>query len=438
VLNQTPRPEAVVVGAGLAGLSAAIVAARGGERVTLLDRAGAPGGRAMTTNEKGYLFNIGPHALYHGAEAMLAELGVSVSGQHPPLSRTVAWRGGRRYRLPLNGASFLATGLLGMRDKVEAGRFFASLSRLDTAPLQHVALRDWLDTTFRSPRVRGLMEAVMRVASYANGPEIASAGATIEQLREGARMPVRYIDGGWQTIVDGLRAKAEEHGVAIRTSARADAVAQDADGWRIRLASGEEVRADAVILALGPKEAAALVTGPGGDALAPWAEAAVPVQASTLDIALSSLPLPKATYSIGIDRPLYWSVHTAAAKLAPDGGAVIHAAMYLPYGAAHDFAAIERELDGLTDELQPGWRDRVVHRRFVPHLDVTNAFVTAAQGGLPGRPGPEVPGAPGLFVAGDWVGPSGMLADAALASGMSAGERAAATEVRRQERAAVG
>jgi hypothetical protein len=80
----------------------------------------------------------------------------------------------------------------------------------------------------------------------------------------------------------------------------------------------------------------------------------------------------------------------------------------------------------------------VVHRRFVPHLDVTNAFVTAAQRGLPGRPGPEVPGAPGLFVAGDWVGPSGMLADAALASGMSAGERAAATEVRRQERAAVG
>jgi phytoene dehydrogenase-like protein len=53
-------------------------------------------------------------------------------------------------------------------------------------------------------------------------------------------------------------------------------------------------------------------------------------------------------------------------------------------------------------------------------MTVSHALVTAAQDGTGGRPGPEVPGIPGLFVAGDWVGPSGILADAALASAEAA------------------
>ncbi|MEX0783642.1 MAG: FAD-dependent oxidoreductase [Dehalococcoidia bacterium] len=436
-MDRTDRPHVVVVGAGLAGLSAALVAARSGAHVTVLERAGAPGGRATTANEKGFLFNIGPHALYAGAEQMLAELGVAVAGEHPPLGRTVAWRGGKRYRLPLGGASFLATGLLGVRDKLEAGRFFASLGRMDTALLHGVTARDWLATSIHSPRLRQLTEALFRVSSYANGPEVASAGAHLDQLRAASRRPVRYIDGGWQTIVDALRLRVAEAGVTVHTAARVDSVTADAEGWRTRLASGDELRADSVILALGPTEAARLVAGAGGAALARWAGAATPVQAATLDVALSSLPVPKVTYSIGIDRPLYWSVHTAAAQLAPEGGAVIHAATYLPHGEPHDYAAIERELDQLMEALQPGWRNLLVHRRFVPHLMVTNAFVTAAAGGLPGRPRPEVPGAPGLFVAGDWVGPVGMLADSALASGMSAGELAAAVEARGREPAEV-
>ena len=60
---------------------------------------------------------------------------------------------------------------------------------------------------------------------------------------------------------------------------------------------------------------------------------------------------------------------------------------------------------------------------------VTGAIPTAANGGLAGRPGAEVPGLPGAFVAGDWVGPVGMLADAALASGAHAGRLAAARSV---------
>src|SRR5690606_7456816 len=95
--------------------------------------------------------------------------------------------------------------------------------------------------------------------------------------------------------------------------------------------------------------------------------------------------------------------------------AVIHVAKYLGRQAS-DPRRDERELEALVDLVQPGWRELVLQRRFLPDMLVAHDLPTAARGGTAGRPGPELPGAPGLYVVGDWVGPDGMLADATLDS----------------------
>jgi hypothetical protein len=81
--------------------------------------------------------------------------------------------------------------------------------------------------------------------------------------------------------------------------------------------------------------------------------------------------------------------------------------------------------------VQPGWRDVVVTRRYLPAMTVTHAVVTAAGGGLPGRPGPALSSLRGCWVAGDWVGPEGMLADASLASARRAAQLALAVPTAR-------
>ncbi|MCX6452251.1 MAG: phytoene desaturase family protein [Actinobacteria bacterium] len=58
-----PTSHVVVVGAGLAGLSAALQLAGAGRRVTLLERESVPGGRNGLLEKSGYRFDTGPSVL---------------------------------------------------------------------------------------------------------------------------------------------------------------------------------------------------------------------------------------------------------------------------------------------------------------------------------------------------------------------------------------
>lgn len=426
--------DVIVVGGGLAGLAAAAHAARGGARVLVLERSESVGGRAVTHDNHGYLFNVGPHALYAGGAAsrVLAELGVAVSGRRPPASGGLAWHGGSLHGLPGGFVSLLTTDLLKLSGKIELAGVLGSLAKVDAAKLRGRTLRQWLDATFRDGVVRQLVEALMRLTAYANAPEVSCAAASVAQLQLGLGTGVLYLDGGWATLGAGLRRAAEQAGARVLTGRRVSAVeaGEGAVAVAVRASHGngqapeaEVLRARVAILALPPVVAASLCKGDGSDTLAAWAAAAAPVKAACLDLGLARLPEPRRLFAIGIDRPLYFSVHSASARLAPAGGAVIHVARYLPGAAAgeDDGDEVRAELEAFCDSVQPGWRRDVVESRFLPSMLVTGALVEAGKT----RPGPVVPGAPSLLVAGDWVGGEGMIADAALASGREAGRLAA-------------
>jgi hypothetical protein len=68
--------------------------------------------------------------------------------------------------------------------------------------------------------------------------------------------------------------------------------------------------------------------------------------------------------------------------------------------------------------------DAIVTRRYLHRMVACSAIATADAGGLAGRPAVDEPGRladrPDVFVAGDWVGPEGHLADAVFASARAA------------------
>jgi phytoene dehydrogenase-like protein len=427
------QTSVAVVGGGIAGLAAATFAARAGARVTLFERLSEPGGRARSREERGFVFNMGPHALYQAGAAMavLRELGVDPAGNAPATSGGLAYAASRLHALPGGAVSLLTTGLLDFSDKLELAGLLRRLARLIASAESGVPLGEFLSREVRSARVRELLLGLVRLTSYAHMPDRISADAALSQLALGLGEGVRYLDGGWQSLVDALEGRARAEGVEIARGAKVESVAHDVAVRGVALAGGERRDFDAVILALGPAEASALVDGGAHPFLARALAACLPVRAACLDLGLAALPKPKRTFAVGLDRPLYYSVHSAAAKLAPDGGASIALARYLGPDEQPSREELEADFERMLDSLQPGWRKRVVTRKLLRDLIVAHDAPQAARGGLAGRaPGP-VDGIANLWLAGDWIGPTGMLADAALASARVAGRGAAgAREVR--------
>jgi phytoene dehydrogenase-like protein len=321
---------------------------------------------------------------------------------------------GRIHRLPIDPDSLRATSLLDTVSRSELASVLLSLNPIDALRWRGVSLSDWLGQATTQPVVRRFFEAAVRLATYTNAPELLDAGFALQLV--GGRPAALLLDGGWQTLVDGLEQAARAAGARLITGARVVAIDPGEAGHLVRLADGSMLEADSVVLATEPQVAAQLVADGRHTLLQRWAKQTQPLYAACLDLALQRLPNPRRLVVLHLDRPLYYSVHSRSSRLAPPGGALLHLIKYHRPGQSGDARADRQELETWLDDLQPGWRDQVVAQQFLPHIQVAGDMIQARRNGLAGRPGPAVPGLRNLYVVGDWVGQEDHLANAGFAS----------------------
>jgi phytoene dehydrogenase-like protein len=408
--------DTIVVGCGIAGLTAAVTAADAGLRTLVLD-AHRPGGRARTTARDGYLYNVGPHALYRAGHlhGLLHRFGVQLPGGPPDAVNVRLLRDGALTPMSMKAVDIMRTPLLGVRDRTRLLAIFAKLSRINSDELVGRSVAEWLDDT--PEPVAQFVETLVRTTSYANGRHVVDAGATVDQLRLGLQ-GVDYLDGGWQSIVGALTSLLLARGGVIETDAPVAAV--EADGGRVQVQLPfRTLTASTVIVAAGGPELAERLTGlrPSGiENLTP------PVEAASLDLALS---VARPGLVLGLDLPLYLSPHAPTARLAPAGAGLVTVLRYIEIGTdAGDPAVSRAQLRDLAT-VSGISADEVVHERYLHRSTVAHGAPAARGGGLRGRPTIDALGLPGVYLAGDWVGPCGMLADASSASGEAAARAAA-------------
>lgn len=403
-----PDFDVVVVGAGLAGLTAAATASNEGRRVAILST-GVAGGRAATTERAGFRFNQGPHALYVGGPGMrvLRELGIDPKGGPPALDRAHALWSGTARPLPTSAARLATSSWLPARARYQFGHVLSSLGRMDLEPLANRSVTDWLAELELGPEAERLLALLVRLSTYSDDPGALSADTAVSQLRQ--KGGVLYLHGGWRQLVDALT----RPGTPV-LSGQALGVQPWRDGWEVRLTE-RTITCSAVVIAAGSPAACRglLPTDPR------WGPLGPPSTAACLDLGLRRAPDPPIL--LGADDPLYLSTHCPPADLAPAGHAVVQVMRYGARSAIQDRLDLENfaGLAGISEA-------DIVTDRFLARMVTCSAVPTPSRGGLRGRPAVDTTGCPGVFVAGDWVGPEGHLADASLASGASAGRRAAA------------
>ena len=417
------QTDVVVVGGGMAGLTAACYLARAQMVVTVIEKASYLGGRAATQEFDGFRFNRGGHALYSGGAAsrILEELGVSYDYGIP--KRTFVMQGGKLSPFTADPLGFLRTNVLNVGDKLALLRLFVTLGAAKPRALANTSVQGWLDHNIRRPQLRRLMTALARTFVYSTALDLISAELFVEKLQRALRHPVHYVDGGWRTLVDGLRAVAERAGARIVSNVQVESVEiSNGHARSVRLHDGSVVRASAVVVATSPRDAAKLVDGGENPAMGQIVEGLIPARIACLDVALNRLPVPGRPIVQDLDGPRFMSAQSVYSRVAPEGAALIISFKQLDPRYPGDPREDERDLEELLDAAQPGWRGALVKRQYLPRIEAVGALPTAREGGFAGRPGSRVMGLHNIYMAADWVGPEGFLVDASMASARRAAE----------------
>jgi oxygen-dependent protoporphyrinogen oxidase len=121
--SQQATLDAIVVGAGITGLTAAFRLVEGGARVALLEASDRPGGVIESRRDGGWLFELGPNTVLDShpeVGALLAAAGLDGERLTAGAAGKRRWirRGGRLIPLPTGPGGLIATPLLSARAKL--------------------------------------------------------------------------------------------------------------------------------------------------------------------------------------------------------------------------------------------------------------------------------------------------------------------------------
>ncbi|WNQ09202.1 FAD-dependent oxidoreductase [Paenibacillus aurantius] len=403
--------DVVVVGGGAAGLTAAIYAAKAGLRTLVIEKQKQVGGRAISVVKQGNYFNLGAHALYSGvALETFREWGLPLQGKQPSIEGYGIWKG-KLYPLPFGVKAWAASSLFSWKGKWELASRIMKLAKLDARRYDSISVREWVESHIQDPMVRNFFYSLFRTASYVAAPDLLAAGPVLHQLQLSLK-GVLYLDRGWGSLMDALSRLAEDQGVTIVTNTKVTAIDHEDGRLRqVRCEDGTRMDTSCVIMTTTPDMACRLVPQAEETALHTWKEQAVEITTACLDVALRRLPQPKQQFVYGIDQAVFLTNQSRAAHLSDTGAQVVSLIKY--QGRQTDPDRDLRDLEQTLDLVQPGWRNELVARQYLPRITVSSDFMHRRR---LENPGPAVPEIQGLYVAGDWVSHGEWLLDAAAAS----------------------
>lgn len=187
-------PLAIIVGAGISGLTCAHALKKSGQNVLLLEASARPGGMIQSIEESGYLFELGPQS-FSGTEPVFKlcdELGIADQlVEAPRRAPRYILIDGKLVPIPLSPGAFLSSPLLSWRTK------FSILSEA----LRTTKPSEFDESVAAFVRAKFTPELLDRVVGplvsgiYAGDPEWLSLRAAFPKIYEAEKLSGSVIRG---------------------------------------------------------------------------------------------------------------------------------------------------------------------------------------------------------------------------------------------------
>ncbi len=420
-----PGTALAVVGAGWAGLAAAVRGVQHGCAVTLFEMGPHPGGRARSVTQQGREQDNGQHILVGayrrcldlmrtvGVEpgAVLARMPLSLvdAAGHglrlppgPPLASFVVgvarhsrWTAGERVRLLAQALRWAAGGFAAVPDRPVAewsAALPAAVRRELIEPLCVAALNTDAASASAAVFLRVLRDALFSGRG--------SADLLLPRQSLGDLLPGPAVN--W----------LQRHGARVLTGRRVQSLAPDGSAWRV---DGQAF--DAVVLACTAREAARLTAAVD----APWAAVAAAFRYEPIITVTLQAPRVRSAFPMVslADGPAQFAFDLGRLNPAWEGRVTLVASGAARWAEAgrEDFdAAVRRQVDDQLGGMLPDGGQVV--------SVVTDKRATFRC--TPGLVRPRQRVAPGLWAAGDYVeGPYPATLEGAVRSGEEAAHQAA-------------
>ncbi|EFL18677.1 hydroxysqualene dehydroxylase HpnE [Streptomyces sp. C] len=439
--------RAVVIGGGLAGVTAALELADAGLRVTLLEGRPRLGGLAFSFKRGDLTVDNGQHVYLRCCTAYRwfldrvdgAALAPLQDRLDVPVLDVAHPRGPRLGRLrrsalpvPLHLAASLATyPHLSLAERASVGRAALALRRLDPADpaLDGLDFGTWLARYGQSPRTVAALWDLVGIATLNATAGDSSLGLAAMVFKTGLLSENGAADIGWARVPlgdlhDTLARKAlDAAGVRTELRTRVTAVTRTEDGgWRVDT-EGESLDAGTVVLAVPQREAHALL--PAG-ALADPDKLLDIGTAPILNVhVVYDRKVLKQPFFAALGTPVQWVFDRTDASGLTDGGQYLALSQSVAQDDIDEPVSVLRSkyLPEL-ERLLPAARGAKVRDFFVTRERTATFAPSPGVGRL--RPGPRTD-TPGLYLAGAWTAtgwPATM--ESAVRSGLGAAHAALA------------
>ncbi|HEY6295672.1 MAG TPA: hydroxysqualene dehydroxylase HpnE [Streptosporangiaceae bacterium] len=431
----------VVIGGGLAGITAAIALAESGAQVTLLEARPRLGGATCSFTRDALTVDTGQH-IYLGCctayRGLLDKLGMT---GHAPLQRrfdvTVLAPGGRRARLrrtalpgPLHMLPALSRyAFLSLAERALTSRPALAMRALDPGDPALDAQRfgDWLAARGQDERARRALWDLFTVSALNIAGDDASLALAATVVKTGLLGKNNAADIGVPALAlgelhgDAGAALLTKLGAQVRLNAKVTDIDPAEGTFRVRT-SDTEFPVDAVVLAV-PHEAAAKLIPPGAlppETVEGWAGlGASPIVNVHV---IYDRPVTDLPFAAAVDSPVQWVFdRTQISGLSRSGTGQQYLAISL--SAADEYVDVpaaqlrERFVPALAG-LFPAAREAEISEFFVTRE--RRATFRQAPGTAALRPKPATR-LPGLVLAGAWTDTSWPdTMESAVRSGLAA------------------